>query len=62
MKNLSFLFIDTHISICYIHRIYRWSDSNDIEEKMISWRHDFHKYPEVSNREFRTSEEIAKTP
>lgn len=27
---------------------------------MISWRHDFHKYPEVSNREFRTSEVIAK--
>jgi len=27
---------------------------------LISWRHDFHKYPEVSNREFRTSEVIAK--
>ena len=33
---------------------------NDIEDKLISWRHDFHKYPEVSNREFRTSEVIAK--
>lgn len=31
-----------------------------IEEKMISWRHYFHKYPELSNREFETSEIIAK--
>ncbi|MEK9756257.1 MAG: amidohydrolase [Bacteroidota bacterium] len=36
------------------------SQIKSIEEKMISWRHDFHKYPEVSNREFRTSEIIAK--
>ena len=33
---------------------------SDIEEKLISWRHDFHKNPELSNREFRTSEVIAK--
>lgn len=32
----------------------------DIEEKTISWRHDFHKFPEVSNREFKTSEKIAR--
>ena len=32
----------------------------DIEEKIISWRHDFHKFPEVSNREFKTSEKIAR--
>ena len=31
-----------------------------IEEKLISWRHDFHKFPEVSNREVKTSEKIAK--
>lgn len=36
------------------------SQIKSIEEKMITWRHDFHKYPEVSNREFRTSEIIAK--
>ena len=39
-------------------------DLNDqisaIEEKLISWRHDFHKFPEVSNREVKTSEKIAK--
>ena len=33
---------------------------SDIEEKLISWRHDFHKNPELSNREFRTSKVIAK--
>ena len=32
----------------------------NIEQKVISWRHDFHKHPELSNREFRTSEVIAK--
>ena len=39
-------------------------DLNDqisaIEEKLISWRHDFHKFPEVSNREVKTSEKIAR--
>ena len=32
----------------------------NIEQKVISWRHDFHKHPELSNREFRTSGVIAK--
>ena len=32
----------------------------NIEQKVISWRHDFHKHPELSNREYRTSEVIAK--
>ena len=32
----------------------------NIEQKVISWRHDFHKHPELSNREFRTSDVIAK--
>ena len=37
------------------------NDQNSaIEEKLISWRHDFHKFPEVSNREVKTSEKIAK--
>lgn len=32
----------------------------DIESKVIEWRRDFHKYPELSNREFKTAEKIAK--
>ena len=33
--------------------------AEDIEAKMIEWRHDFHKNPELSNREFKTAEKIA---
>ncbi len=31
-----------------------------VEEKVIKWRRDFHQYPELSNREFRTAEKVAK--
>lgn len=31
-----------------------------LEKKIIEWRHDFHKNPELSNREFKTAEKIAK--
>ncbi|MCB7480890.1 amidohydrolase [Christiangramia sediminis] len=32
----------------------------NIEEKVIEWRRDFHEHPELSNREFETAEKIAK--
>src|SRR5690606_22824803 len=31
----------------------------EIEQKVIDWRRDFHQYPELSNREFKTAEKIA---
>jgi amidohydrolase len=31
-----------------------------IEQKVISWRRDFHEHPELGNHEFRTAEIIAK--
>ena len=31
-----------------------------LEKKVISWRRDFHQNPELSNREFKTSEKVAK--
>jgi len=31
-----------------------------IEPKVIQWRHDIHQNPELSNREFRTAEKVAK--
>ena len=34
-------------------------DIESIEEKVIEWRHHFHQYPELSNREFKTAEVIA---
>ena len=29
-------------------------------KKVVEWRHDLHKYPELSNREFKTSEKVTK--
>ena len=58
MKNLSLVFF-----LIISQAIYTQSIDDqiiNIEEKLISWRHDFHKFPEVSNREFKTSEKIAK--
>nr|WP_261376903.1 amidohydrolase [Gillisia sp. Hel_I_86] len=36
------------------------SQINEIEPKVIEWRRDFHEHPELSNREFKTAEKIAK--
>ncbi len=33
---------------------------DDIESKVIEWRRDFHQIPELSNREFKTADKIAK--
>lgn len=35
-------------------------DIEAIESKVIDWRRDFHQNPELSNREFKTAEKIAK--
>ena len=34
--------------------------SNEVEPKAINWRHHFHQYPELSNREFKTADKIAQ--
>ncbi|MCX2719692.1 amidohydrolase [Lentiprolixibacter aurantiacus] len=36
------------------------SDYEAIEDKVITWRRDIHRNPELSNREFKTAEKIAK--
>ena len=33
--------------------------ANEIEEKVIKWRHHIHQNPELSNREFKTAEMVA---
>lgn len=33
--------------------------AEEIEEQVITWRRDFHQYPELSNREHETAEKIA---
>ncbi|GAA0872154.1 M20 family metallopeptidase [Gangjinia marincola] len=35
-------------------------EAEKIELKVIDWRRDLHQYPELSNREFKTAEKIAK--
>jgi len=48
--------------------LHGWSQSNhlseqtyaEIEQKVIDWRRHFHQNPELSNREFKTAEVIAK--
>ncbi len=34
--------------------------AKSVESKVIEWRRDFHQHPELSNREFRTAEIVAK--
>jgi amidohydrolase len=34
--------------------------TNEIEGKLIEWRRDFHQFPELSNREFKTAEKVEK--
>ena len=33
--------------------------ADKVESKVIEWRRDFHQFPELSNREFKTSEKVA---
>ncbi len=33
--------------------------AQEINDQVIEWRRDFHQYPELSNREFKTAEKIA---
>lgn len=33
--------------------------TDQIAEKIINWRRDFHQFPELSNREFKTAEKVA---
>lgn len=56
----------TSIALVCILNLSAQMDSNilkdiaSIEEQVIDWRHDFHQNPELSNREFKTAEKIAK--
>ncbi|WP_400079049.1 amidohydrolase [Winogradskyella sp. R77965] len=58
MKNLSFLLL--FLSTLSFAQNSIEQDIIDIEDKLIEWRHHFHQNPELSNREFKTAEKIAK--
>lgn len=59
MKNLLFLLL--LISIPSMAQMDRdmLQDIENIESKVIDWRHYFHENPELSNREFNTAKKIA---
>ena len=49
------------LTFCFTHAqdVFE-KDIDAIEAKLIEWRRDFHENPELSNREFKTAEKIAK--
>lgn len=59
--NKSLLFLFLLFSGIMIGQDYKLqSDYDKIEDKVITWRRDIHQNPELSNREFKTAEKIAK--
>ena len=52
------LFLLPLSSYAQIQKVEKFIDN--IEPKVIEWRRDFHQTPELSNREFKTAEKIAK--
>ena len=46
-------------SIGMLHGQLNSNQFNEIESKVIEWRHQIHQNPELSNREFKTAEYIA---
>ncbi|MDN3652048.1 amidohydrolase [Thalassotalea ponticola] len=53
-------FIALHTNIALAQPISADALANEVEQDVIQWRRHFHQHPELSNREFATSERIAK--
>lgn len=60
MKYISLLFLCLSLSAYSQMDSQVEKDAEAIEEQVIEWRRDFHQNPELSNREFKTAEKIAK--
>ncbi|NJB35749.1 amidohydrolase [Croceivirga sp. JEA036] len=60
MKKLCFSLAGLFTILCYGQGPNLDKDYEKIESKVIEWRHDIHQNPELSNREFKTAEKIAK--
>ena len=59
-KLITFLFLFFSVTA---HSDLKKDLDNQLEplmKKVIEWRHDIHQYPELSNREFRTSKKVAE--
>ncbi|MDK2764511.1 MAG: amidohydrolase, partial [Alteromonas macleodii] len=49
----------TSVSAAYATQINVDELANKVEPDVIKWRHHFHEFPELSNREFKTAEYVA---
>ncbi|MEX0316074.1 MAG: amidohydrolase [Allomuricauda sp.] len=58
-KTLTFAFLLTGLSV-WSQNYNLKKDYSEVENKVIEWRRDIHQNPELSNREFKTAEKIAK--
>ena len=54
-----FLVLGFLVSSLLLHSQINSTDIDQVESKVIKWRHHIHQNPELSNREFKTSEYIA---
>ena len=54
-----FLVLGFLVSSLLLHSQINPADIDQVESKVIKWRHHIHQNPELSNREFKTSEYVA---
>ena len=59
MKKLSVFFLLLSSFVVADLKVELDSELNPLMKKVISWRHNLHQYPELSNREYKTSKKVA---
>ena len=60
MKTINqFIILCLLVSSLFLHSQINPADYDQVESKVIEWRHHIHQNPELSNREFKTAEYVA---
>jgi amidohydrolase len=54
-----FIILGFLVSSLFLHSQINPADYDQVESKVIEWRHHIHQNPELSNREFKTAEYVA---
>jgi amidohydrolase len=54
-----FIILGFLVSSLFLHSQINPADYDQVESKVIKWRHHIHQNPELSNREFKTAEYVA---
>ena len=54
-----FIILGFLVSSLFLHSQINLADYDQVESKVIEWRHHIHQNPELSNREFKTAEYVA---